>query len=121
MIKFTAMLVRHPSLTREQFVAHHKTSHAALFMGLPASVQHIRRYVQSHSLAVEVPGMPASRYDGMTEVWFDDINDFAAVFTSPEYLSTVRPDEQSFLDLAAGDTSLTAETVIHDTPQPRNQ
>ena len=113
MIKFTAMLRRNPALTHEQFVAHHKRDHAALFMSLAASQQHVRRYVQSHTVDVEVPGMPASRYDGMTEIWFDDLAGFAAVFTSAEYLSKVRPDEESFLDLASGDTSLTTENVVH--------
>lgn len=114
MIKFTAMLCRNPALTHAQFVTHHKTSHAALFMSLESSRKHVRRYVQSHSLGIDVPGMPDSRYDGITEIWFDDVAGFAAVFTSPEYLATVRPDEESFLDLASGDTSLTTETVVHD-------
>lgn len=113
MIKFTAMLVRHPSLTHDQFVAHHRTAHAAPFMDLPASRQNVRRYVQSHDLQLQLPGMPASRYDGMTEIWFDDVAGFAAVFASDQYLATVRPDEESFLDLGAGDTSLTTETVVH--------
>ncbi len=113
MIKFTAMLRRNPDLTHQQFVDHHRTRHAALFMSLPASQQHVRRYVQSHSLGLDVPGMPDSRYDGMTEIWFDDVEGFAAVFTSAPYLATVRPDEESFLDLAAGDTSLTVEHVVH--------
>ena len=112
MIKFTAMLRRHPDLTHEEFVEHHRTAHAQLFMALPASRQHVRRYVQSHSLRVEVPGMPDSRYDGITEIWFDDVDGFAAVFTSREYLATVRPDENAFLDLASGDTSLTTETLV---------
>lgn len=113
MIKFTALLVRNPALSHEQFVTHHRTSHAELFMSLPASREHVRRYVQSHDLGVDLPGMPASRYDGITEIWFDDVAGFAAVFTSPEYFATVRPDEQAFLDLSAGDVSLTVENVVH--------
>ena len=114
MIKFTAMLVRLPSLTQEQFVEYHRTKHAATFMGIAPCQQHVRRYVQSHNLELELTGMPASRYDGMTEIWFDDLDGFVAVFTSPEYFTTVRPDEESFLYLSAGDTSLTEETVVHD-------
>lgn len=113
MIKFTAMLVRNPRLTHDQFVDHHKTGHAELFMSLPESQEYVRRYVQSHNLGVDLPGMPASRYDGITEIWFDDVEGFAAVFTSARYMATVRPDEESFLDLAAGDVSLTTESVVH--------
>jgi uncharacterized protein (TIGR02118 family) len=118
MIKFTAMLVRNPATTHEQFVTHHKTSHATLFMGLPASQQHVRRYVQSHNLGLDLPGMPASRYDGVTEIWFDDVDGFAAVFGSPEYMATVRPDEESFLDLSAGDVFLTTENVVYGGDAP---
>lgn len=82
-------------------------------MGLTASRRHVRRYVQSHDLEVRIRGMPPSVYDGMTEIWFDDVDGFAAVFASDEFLATVRPDEESLVDLAAGDTSLTTETVVH--------
>lgn len=120
MVKFTAMLVRRPGTTHEQFVTHHKTAHAELFMSLPESQQHVRRYVQSHNLELDLPGMPASRYDGVTEIWFDDVDGFAAVFTSKEYMATVRPDEESFLDLSAGDVSLTTENVVyHGAPAAR--
>ena len=118
MIKFTAMLVRNPTLSHDQFVTHHKTTHAKLFMSLPASSQHVRRYVQSHNLGLDLPGIPASRYDGATEIWFDDVEGFAAVFTSPEYLATVRPDEESFLDLSAGDVFLSTENVVHGDATP---
>ena len=113
MIKFTVMLVRNPALTHEQFVDHHRTKHADLFMSLDASRTHVRRYVQSHPLATPVPGIPASRYDGTTEIWFDDLDGFAGVFASQQYLDLVRPDEESFLDLGACDTSLTTENIVH--------
>ncbi len=112
------MLVRNPALTHDQFVTHHRTSHAGLFMGLPASAEHVRRYVQSHNLEQDLPGMPASRYDGVTEIWFDDVAGFAAVFSSPDYFATIRPDEESFLDLAAGDVFLSTEHVVHAGPTP---
>jgi len=35
------------------------------------------------------------------------------VFGSPEYMATVRPDEESFLDLSAGDVFLTTENVVY--------
>jgi len=37
-------------------------------MGLPVSSRHMRRYVQSHSLGIELPGMPTFHYDGITEI-----------------------------------------------------
>lgn len=74
-----------------EVVTHHKTTHAELFMSLPESTQHVRRYVQSHSLELDLPGMRPSRYDGITQIWFDDPEVFAAVCTSPQYLATSAP------------------------------
>lgn len=101
MIKMTIVLRRHPSLTRDDFVAYHRGHHAALFSALPESILHVRRYVQVHAQHEELPGLPMLKADGLTEIWFDDLAGLAALFTSPAYLETIRPDEEKFLDLAA--------------------
>ena len=99
MIKFTILLKRKPSLTQEQFVDHHRRVHADLFMSVPVVQRLVRRYVQQHALPVTVPGMPPVKYDGVTELWFDDAEAIAQVFTDPVYLERIRPDEAAFLDL----------------------
>lgn len=58
MIKFTILLTRKPELTHAQFVEHHKTVHAGLFLSIPAVNQTVRRYVQQHAIAADLPGMP---------------------------------------------------------------
>ena len=98
MINFTALLVRNPRLAYDQFSAHHKSSHAELFMSLSESKQHVRRYVQSHNLGVDLPGMPASRYDGSTEIWFDDVDGFAAVWRVHEPVFAVLALESEPID-----------------------
>ena len=99
MIKFTILLKRKATLTHEQFVEYHKAKHAPLFSAVPAVQTHVRRYVQQHALPVELPGLPPARYDGITELWFDDVPAIAAVFGDAEYLARIRPDEEQFLDL----------------------
>ena len=112
MIKFTILLKRKSTLTHEQFVDYHRTQHAPLFTSIPVVQAHVRRYVQQHALPVELPGMPPVKYDGITELWFDDVPAIATVFGDPEYLAQIRPDEEKFLDLHGCDFVVSQETPI---------
>ncbi len=112
MIKFTILLRRNPALSHEAFVAHHREQHAALFRALPEVRAHVRRYVQCHSLPASLPGLPPMEFDGITEIWTDDVAGLEAVFTSAAYLETIRPDEARFLDLHGCEFVLTTEHVV---------
>ena len=112
MIKFTILSKRKPSLSHEEFVEHHKFVHADLFMSVPAVKETVRRYVQQHAIPVELPGMPPVKYDGITELWFDDVAALARCFSDPEYLAVVRPDEASFLDLHGCDFIVSNEHAV---------
>lgn len=112
MLKFTILLRRNPSLTRDEFVAHHRERHAPLFCALPSVREHVRRYVQCHAVPAELPGLPPPRFDGITELWFDDVAGLQAVFGSEEYLRTIRPDEALFLDLHGCEFLLSTEHAV---------
>ena len=112
MVKFTILLKRRPELTHAQFVEHHKAVHAPLFMSVAAVKAHVRRYVQQHALEAELPGLPPGKYDGITELWFDDVAAIGAVFSDAEYMARIRPDEESFLDLHGCDFVVSQETVV---------
>ena len=112
MIKFTILLARKPSLTHAEFVEHHRTVHASLFLSIPVVQATVRRYVQEHAIPAELPGMPPAKYDGITELWFDDVAALGRCFSDPEYLARVRPDEASFLDLPACDFVVSTEHVV---------
>ena len=112
MIKFTIILRRKPGLTHEQFVEHHRTVHAPLFSSLPEVRQHVRRYVQCHSTGDQLSGLPDSKIDGTTELWFDNIAGLAGVFGSEGYMRTIRPDEESFLDLHACEFLIGTERTV---------
>ena len=114
MIKFTILLRRHPALSHEAFVVYHRETHAPLFRALPEVRRHVRRYVQCHTVPLLVPGLPPVRFDGITELWFDDVAALQAVFTAPGYLDVIRPDEAKFLDLAGCEFVLSEESVIID-------
>ena len=112
MIKMTILLRRKQGTTHDEFVQHHREVHAPLFAALPEVKQHVRRYVQCHSSGGPLPGLPDNKIDGSTELWFDDAAGLAGVFASPNYLATIRPDEEKFLDLVACGFLVGLETEI---------
>jgi uncharacterized protein (TIGR02118 family) len=112
MIKFTILLRKRADLSHDEFVVYHKTKHAPLFISLPEVQQYVRRYVQSHTLAVDLPGMPPPAYDGITELWFDNVEAIGQVFASEQYLALIRPDEEKFLDLAGCGIMICAENPV---------
>ena len=99
-------------MTQEEFVTYHCQKHAPLFCSLPAVQQSVRKYVQQHTLPIEMPGLPPAKYDGITELWFDDANDIGTLFNDPEYLAQIRPDEERFLDLHGCDFIVSKEHVV---------
>lgn len=112
MIKFTILLKRKSSLTHEKFVEHHRSVHAALFMSVAVVKETVRRYVQQHGIAVDLPGMPKTHFDGITELWFDDVDSLGRCFSDPEYMARIRPDEESFLDLHGCAFIVSTENVV---------
>ena len=112
MVKFTILLKRKPTLTQAEFVEHHRGVHAALFLSIPVVKETVRRYVQQHAMPVELPGMPPVKYDGITELWFDDVAALGRCFSDAEYMERVRPDEAAFLDLHGCDFVVSTETVV---------
>jgi len=112
MVKFTILLRKRADMTHEEFVRYHQTKHAPLFMSVPAVQQYVRRYVQGHTLPLELPGLPAPAYDGTTELWFDTPEDIGKVFGDAEYLRLIRPDEAKFLDLPGCGFLVLAENPV---------
>ena len=112
MIKFTILLRRRASLTQEQFVDHHKNIHADLFMSVEIVKKTVLRYVQQHTVPVELPGLPPAKYDGITELWFDDVGALGRCFSDAEYLKRIRPDEETFLDLHGCDFIVSNENTV---------
>ena len=112
MVKFSILLKRKPSFSHEQFVTYHRDSHAALFMSVPVVQETVRRYVQQHALPAELPGMPPAKYDGITELWFDDVDAIGRLFSDSEYMKIIRPDEASFIDLEHCDFIVSEENFV---------
>ena len=59
-----------------------------------------------------MPGLPPVKYDGITELWFDDASGMGALFNDPDYLAQIWPDEERFLDLHGCDFVVSQENVV---------
>jgi uncharacterized protein (TIGR02118 family) len=73
MIKLVNMLVRADDLTHDEFVEYWYEEHVPLAEDLP----HARKYATSVATDPE-----RSEYDGVVELYFDDMSDLQAAFES---------------------------------------
>ena len=107
MIKLTFCLVRLPHLSREEFQAYWRGTHAPLVASVAETLK-IRRYVQLHSLSAAAnEGVRAARqappeFDGVAELWFDSLDALAENARRPEAQAAgalLLEDERRFIDL----------------------
>ncbi len=79
MIRLTAMLRRHESMTPEEFRAHWSTTHAELIRSTPGVAEHILRYEQHPRLAGAPGEWTGGDHDGITVQWFESRAAFEAM------------------------------------------
>ena len=112
MIKLSVFLTRRPDLTREQFSRYWKDKHASLVMSLDSFTSSVRRYTQQHALNDVPDGIPSLPYDGVAEVWFDNLSSVMATFSHQDYATIVARDEENFLDRTKTVMFLSSELQI---------
>ena len=102
MIKLAVLLKRRPDLTFEQFDRYWDGTHGDIVIGIPEFTRHVHRYSQSHLVdpAYHGEGMAWKRadFDGIAEVWFDDIATMTRAFNEPKFVELVGPDDAQFID-----------------------
>jgi uncharacterized protein (TIGR02118 family) len=92
MIKLVYCISRRPDLGRDEFLRYWRDVHGPLGARIPG----LRRLVQSP--AVQVPGDAREPdFDGLVELWFDDVGALLAARRSPQWQASAR-DEQNFID-----------------------
>lgn len=120
MIKLVFCLRRRSDFSREEFQRYWLEQHGPLVRS-HAETLGIRKYVQLHSiddgisLAVAGPRNSPEPYDGMAELWFDDLEALAAAGSSDAGRAAgeaLLADERTFLDLDRSPLFLTEEHVI---------
>ena len=92
MIKVAYCITKKSDLTDEQFFRYWKEVHAPLGARIPR----LRKLVQSHRVLV-AGDRRAPDYDGMAELWFDDVASLLAARQSPEWKASTE-DEANFIN-----------------------
>jgi uncharacterized protein (TIGR02118 family) len=112
MLKVGILVYRRPDLTHEQFVEHWRDIHAQLFSNQPVVKQYVRSYIHSRTFPNPPNGVTVADYDGIAQLWFDDIEGFHGVFSSNNYTDVIRVDEQKFTDPKRVEFFFSEETSI---------
>ena len=112
MVKAVAFFKRRAGMAVEEFQAYWLSRHPEVITKLAG----VHRYVQSHTrLAAYGKGEPA--YDGIAELWFEDIAAMHALRDTPE-MSAVQADEARFIDRSTMGLIITDDYVVKDGPAP---
>jgi len=112
LLKVDILVRRNPDMTHEQFVAYWRDSHAKLFSSQPIVKRTVRRYVQSRTVADYPKGVNVPDYDGIAQLWFDDMKGFLDYAQSDNYRDVIRIDEQKFTDDKRVEFMFSEETPI---------
>lgn len=121
MIKLVYVIVRREGLSAEDFHDYWLNKHAPL-VAAQAEALKLRKYVQSHPVdEAASEAMRAVRgmrpwVDGLTEVWWDSLDDFQSAH-APESAAAGRilgEDEAKFINFEASAKFLTEEHLIFD-------
>jgi uncharacterized protein (TIGR02118 family) len=92
MIKLVYCISKKPGLTDEQFFSYWKNVHGPIGARIPG----LRRLVQSHRLTI-VGDKRSPDYDGVAELWFDDLEALLRARRSAEWKASSH-DEANFID-----------------------
>jgi len=108
MIKLVYCITKKAGLTDEEFFRYWKSVHGPIGARIPR----LRKLVQSHRLTL--PGdKNRPDYDGMAELWFDDVDALLAARQSPEWRASTE-DEANFIDQSKVAYFVSEEQIILD-------
>jgi uncharacterized protein (TIGR02118 family) len=92
MIKLVYCITKKAGMTDDEFFRYWKDVHGPIGARIPG----LRRLVQSRRLILPEDRRPPD-YDGMAELWFDDVKDLLLARRSPEWKAAT-DDEVNFID-----------------------
>jgi uncharacterized protein (TIGR02118 family) len=106
MIKLVYCITKKPGMTDADFFRYWEEVHGPMGARIPG----LRRLVQSHRLDVPGDARPAD-FDGMAELWFDDMAALLEARQSAEWRSSSE-DEENFIDPSRVSYFVSEEHVI---------
>jgi uncharacterized protein (TIGR02118 family) len=110
MVKLVYCISKKAGMTDEEFFRYWENIHGPIGARIPR----LRKLVQSCRIAV--PGDKyRPDYDGIAELWFDDVEALLAARQSPEWRASSE-DEANFIDHSKVAYLVTEEHVILDQP-----
>ncbi len=122
MVKIVYVIRKRDDVPAAEFHRYWLENHGPLVRSFAKAIR-ARKYIQSHTIAPELNtgfaqsrGMPDA-YDGITEVWWDSIEDMTAGMNTPAGQEAGRKlieDESKFIDFKRSYLFLTEEHTIFD-------
>ncbi len=112
MIKGIATARRKAGMGEADFHRYWRQTHGPLAL----KMSKLRRYVQSHRIAPDLPGFETCPYDGVAEIWFDDLATLQNMPNDPEYTQYAQADEPNFVDMDSLIFLATHEHVVIEGP-----
>ena len=107
MVKLIYVFKRKEGLSVEEFQLYWRETHAPIAARIPG----VRRYIQNHTLLELYDTNHPPAYDGVAELWFDDLDAFRAALPSPE-IAAAREDELQFIDHSKSFLIITEEKPV---------
>ena len=105
-MKLVYCICRKPQLSREEFIRYWADVHGPIGARIPG----LRSLVQSYALPAPGDGRPGA-FDGMAELWFDDLAALLEARRSPEWEASTA-DEANFVDPGRSAAFVTEERRI---------
>ena len=97
MVKLIVCVKRRPDMDVEEVHQYSRTSHGELIKSVPGPRKYVRKYIQSNTVQQAYERNEAP-FDGVAELWFDDMAAVDGFFADPDYITKVRLDERKFTD-----------------------
>ena len=122
MVKLVYCLRKRADISSEEFHRYWLNDHGPRVRKLAEAIK-AKKYVQSHTLAPELNQMfresrgLAEPYDGITEVWWEDLESLKAGMESEsgsEAHKVLLEDEAKFIDFSQSRVFMTEEHTIFD-------
>jgi uncharacterized protein (TIGR02118 family) len=110
MVKLTCLVRRRAGMSPEEFHRYWREQHGPLVIST-ASGSHVIRYVQHHRALEDYTGDDDPGYDGVTEQWFANMDEYKAHVAEPDF-ARVWADIAKFLDTDRLEFVLTEEPVV---------
>ena len=123
MLKLVYVIRKRADISEKDFHEYWLKQHGPLVRSFAKSMR-AKKYVQSHTVHEDAgkqirgtrPGMKET-YDGITEVWWDSVEDFSSGGTAEESAKAGRAlleDESKFIDFERSSIFFTEEHEIFD-------